>query len=208
MKLNSRRTKLLSGVSAVVFATLTTTGVNGAQAAERGIVEPVFDVPSVDELQVYQANGVLVAPSAEFNVVIDEDYVAEQERLKQEAEAAKRKQELESQTKDSSSSESVSIAAPMFTGGGSKVEWMQAAGIAESDYQFVDYIVQKESGWNPNAVNSSSGASGLVQALPCGKVPGSCFNPVDNLRWADSYAKSRYGSWSQAYNFWVANHWW
>ena len=95
-----------------------------------------------------------------------------------------------------------------YSGGGSKDEWLRAAGIAESDWAYVDYIVSKESGWNPNAVNKGSGASGLVQALPCGKVPGSCFDPVDNLRWADGYAKNRYGSWEGAYNFWTSNHWW
>lgn len=97
---------------------------------------------------------------------------------------------------------------PLYTGGGSKEEWLTSAGIAESDWAYVDYIVNRESGWNPNAVNASSGASGLVQALPCGKVPGSCFNPVDNLKWADGYAKGRYGSWEGAYDFWVSNHWW
>jgi hypothetical protein len=97
---------------------------------------------------------------------------------------------------------------PQYTGGGSPAEWMAAAGIAQGDWGFVDYIVSKESGWNPNAVNRSSGASGLVQALPCGKVPGNCFDPVDNLRWASGYATGRYGSWEGAYNFWRSNHWW
>ena len=99
--------------------------------------------------------------------------------------------------------------APLFySGGGFPAEWMAAAGIPESDWGYVDFIVSKESGWNPNAVNRSSGASGLVQALPCGKVPGNCFDPVDNLRWANGYANGRYGSWAQAYDFWLTRHWW
>lgn len=97
---------------------------------------------------------------------------------------------------------------PKYTGGGSKTEWLTAAGIKESDWGFVDYIVKRESGWNPNATNKSSGACGLVQALPCSKVPGNGYNPVDNLRWANKYAKGRYGSWEKAYNFWTRNHWW
>lgn len=95
-----------------------------------------------------------------------------------------------------------------YTGGGSPAEWMGAAGIAESDWGYVDFIAQKESGWNPNATNPSSGACGLIQALPCSKVPGSGYNPVDNLRWANGYAADRYGSWAQAYAFWTSNHWW
>lgn len=99
-------------------------------------------------------------------------------------------------------------ARPMYTGGGSPAEWMAAAGIAESDWGYVDYIVSRESGWNPNATNSSSGACGLVQALPCSKVPGNGYDPVDNLRWANGYATGRYGSWAGAYDFWTRNHWW
>lgn len=98
---------------------------------------------------------------------------------------------------------------PRYTGGGSPAEWMAAAGIPESDWGYVDYVVSRESGWNPNATNSSSGACGLVQALPCSKVPGgNGYDPVANLIWANGYATGRYGSWAGAYNFWVSNHWW
>lgn len=97
---------------------------------------------------------------------------------------------------------------PLYTGGGAPAEWMSAAGIAESDWGYVDFIASKESGWNPNATNSSSGACGVIQALPCSKVPGNGYDPVDNLRWANGYATARYGSWAQAYAFWTSNHWW
>ena len=98
---------------------------------------------------------------------------------------------------------------PRYTGGGSPAEWMAAAGIAESDWGYVDYVVSRESGWNPNATNSSSGACGLVQALPCSKVPGgNGYDPVANLIWANGYATGRYGSWAGAYDFWINNHWW
>lgn len=95
-----------------------------------------------------------------------------------------------------------------YNGGGAPGEWMAAAGIAAADQGYVDYIVSRESGWNPNATNSSSGACGLVQALPCSKVPGNGYDPVDNLRWATGYATGRYGSWAGAYAFWTNNHWW
>lgn len=106
------------------------------------------------------------------------------------------------------STSSASASRPMYSGGGSKTEWLLASGIAESDWAYVDYIVSKESGWNPNATNKSSGACGLVQALPCSKVPGNGYDPVDNLRWANGYAVGRYGSWAGAYAFWTAKHWW
>ncbi|MEH3089174.1 MAG: transglycosylase SLT domain-containing protein [Microbacterium arborescens] len=95
-----------------------------------------------------------------------------------------------------------------YSGGGSSSDWLAAAGISESDWGYVDYIVSKESGWNPNATNASSGACGLVQAYPCSKVPGSGYDPVDNLKWANGYAVGRYGSWADAHAFWTSNHWW
>ncbi|WP_334147839.1 transglycosylase SLT domain-containing protein [Microbacterium sp.] len=114
-----------------------------------------------------------------------------------------------STTKKSNSGTSTGGGGPLFyTGGGAPAEWMSAAGIAAADQGYVDYIVSRESGWNPNATNKSSGACGLVQALPCSKVPGNGYDPVDNLRWATGYATGRYGSWAGAYNFWTNNHWW
>lgn len=100
-----------------------------------------------------------------------------------------------------------------YDGGGSKTDWMRAAGIAESEWGYVDYIISRESGWNPFVWNSGgSGAYGLCQALPGGKMSSAGAdwetNPVTQLRWCNGYAVGRYGSWSGAYNFWVSNHWW
>jgi hypothetical protein len=97
------------------------------------------------------------------------------------------------------------IAAKPVTG--SKTDWMTAAGIPQSDWQYVDFIVTRESGWNPNAVNKSSGACSLAQALPCSKIPGDWRDPVNALRWQHSYVKARYGSYYGAYQFWLANSW-
>ncbi len=94
-----------------------------------------------------------------------------------------------------------------YTGGGSKDEWLTAAGIPRDAWGYADSIVQKESGWNPNAVNASSGACGLAQALPCSKVPGNPYNPVDSLKWMNGYVNGRYGGWAGAYSFWQANRW-
>ncbi len=113
-----------------------------------------------------------------------------------------------SSSSSSSSRSSAAAASPMYAGGGTAADWMTAAGIAQGDWGYVDYIVSHESGWNPNATNRSSGACGLVQALPCSKVPGNGYNPVDNLRWGTGYAVGRYGSWAGAYSFWISNNWW
>lgn len=102
--------------------------------------------------------------------------------------------------------------APAFNPSGSKADWMRAAGISDSDFGYVDYIISHESGWNYHAVNLSSGAYGLPQSLPAGKLASAGAdwrdNPVTQLRWAHNYAVGRYGSWEAAYHFWTVNHWW
>lgn len=89
------------------------------------------------------------------------------------------------------------VDAPSYSG--SHADWMAAAGIAASDFGYVEKLIQKESGWNPNAMNSSSGACGLVQALPCSKLGPNWNDPVVALRWGQSYVDGRYGGWAGAW---------
>jgi uncharacterized protein YabE (DUF348 family) len=96
---------------------------------------------------------------------------------------------------------------------GSHEDWMRAAGIASSDFGYVEYIISHESGWGYLKSNyTGSGAYGLCQALPGSKMASAGddwkTNPVTQLKWCDSYAKSRYGSWEKAYKFWLAKKWW
>lgn len=94
-----------------------------------------------------------------------------------------------------------------YTGGGTKTDWLAASNIAEADWGYADYLVQRESSWNPNAYNASSGACGLAQTLPCSKISGNWRDPVNSLNWMNGYAIGRYGSWENAYNFWITHHW-
>ncbi|MER7513611.1 aggregation-promoting factor C-terminal-like domain-containing protein, partial [Streptomyces lavendulae] len=74
-----------------------------------------------------------------------------------------------------------------------------------------DKIVSHESGWDFTATNASSGAYGLVQALPASKMAsaGSDWksNPATQIKWGLDYMNSRYGSPVGAWNFWQNNHW-
>lgn len=95
---------------------------------------------------------------------------------------------------------------------GDKESLMAAAGISSGDYGYVNFIVSHESGWRTTAQNSSSGAYGLCQALPGGKMASAgadwASNPITQLRWCNGYAQGRYGSWAAAYNFWISRHYW
>ena len=94
-----------------------------------------------------------------------------------------------------------------YTGGGTKTEWLAASNIPEESWGYADFMVQKESSWNPNAVNVSSGACGLAQALPCSKIPGQWNDPVNALNWMNNYVNGRYGGWAGAHSFWLENRW-
>ena len=81
-------------------------------------------------------------------------------------------------------------------------EWMAAAGVPSSSSAV--YLIGQESGCNPNAVNSSSGACGIGQALPCSKMGAvnadgtSAVSPTGQLQWMQNYVIGHYGSWEAA----------
>ncbi|MEU0003558.1 transglycosylase SLT domain-containing protein [Streptomyces sp. NPDC006314] len=80
-----------------------------------------------------------------------------------------------------------------------------------AQYNAFSKIVEHESGWNPTATNSSSGAYGLVQALPASKMASAGAdwktNPATQIKWGLDYMNSRYGSPAKAWSFWQANGW-
>lgn len=96
---------------------------------------------------------------------------------------------------------------------GGREDWLRAAGISESDWPYVDYIVNHEGGWAGTTRwnTGGSGAYGLCQALPASKMAsaGSDYmtNPVTQLRWCNGYAQGK-GGWYASYLFWIANNWW
>lgn len=94
---------------------------------------------------------------------------------------------------------------------GSHQNWMKQAGFSPSEYAAIDYIVNHESSWNPQAVNPSSGAYGLPQSLPASKLAsaGSDWrtNPITQLKWMRNYVNERYGGANGALAFWKRNHW-
>ena len=138
------------------------------------------------------------------------------ENLQQENESLKvnlqAKKEREAQAAQLASVQTTQVAqkaeqpAPTVQVSGDKQSWLAASGIPQSEWGYVDSIVTRESGWNPNAVNPSSGACGLGQQLPCGKWAGEWNNPIHALRAMNQYVLARYGSWQNAVAFWNANH--
>ena len=66
-------------------------------------------------------------------------------------------------------------------------------------------LIKRESGWNMYARNSSSGACGLFQALPCSKMGGMSLS--NQTSWGLNYIASRYGTPTRAYNYQISHNW-
>lgn len=81
----------------------------------------------------------------------------------------------------------------------------------ENDYYAIVQIVNRESSFNPYAVNKKSKACGLFQAYPCSKMAkyGKDYrtNYKVQVAWGMDYIKNRYKTPSNAWNFWQSHHW-
>lgn len=82
---------------------------------------------------------------------------------------------------------------------------------SESDYQALVNLWERESNWNANAHNKSSGAHGIPQSLPASKMSseGSDYytNGYTQIRWGLKYIKQRYGSPSAAWQHFQNKNW-
>lgn len=71
-------------------------------------------------------------------------------------------------------------------------------GWSSDQFGCLNSLWMRESGWNVHALNASSGAYGIPQALPGSKMAGAGpdwqDNPATQIRWGLGYIKSRYGS--------------
>jgi hypothetical protein len=74
----------------------------------------------------------------------------------------------------------------------------------------MELLIKKESGFNPYAMNPSSGACGLPQSLPCSKLLNKC-GSLDNhscqVQWMVDYVSNRYGTPQGAIAFHAKNNW-
>ncbi|MFC5886008.1 transglycosylase SLT domain-containing protein [Kitasatospora sp. CM 4170] len=102
-------------------------------------------------------------------------------------------------------------APPVSVSPGSVQEIAQQIVGNDAQFQCFSQIVKRESGWDYTATNKSSGAYGLVQALPGSKMASAGAdwrtNPATQIKWGLNYMNSRYGSPCGAWSFWQSHHW-
>ena len=86
-----------------------------------------------------------------------------------------------------------------------------AYGWSSADFNCLVALWNKESKWNPNPYNASSGAYGIPQALPASKMAtaGTDYrtNYKTQINWGLSYISSRYGSPSAAWSHSKSTGW-
>lgn len=178
------------------------------------------DIPAGEQAQVQtasltqQADTQAIAADASAKKVAEESArkaaaksaIEKKEAAEKAAKEAKERAEAKEKASRSSSSFPVQSSYTV-----AQIQSMAASMVPSGQFQCFSNIVDHESSWNYQAVNASSGAYGLFQALPGSKMSsvGSDWqtNPATQIKWGLNYMDSRYGSPCEAWSFWQANHW-
>ncbi|MEU6378282.1 transglycosylase SLT domain-containing protein [Streptomyces sp. NPDC046909] len=178
------------------------------------------DIPAGQQAQVQtasltqQANVQAIAADASAKKVAEESArkaaakTAVEKKEAAEKAAAEAKERAEAKAAASRDSSSFPVQSSYTV---AQIKAMAAQMVPSGQFQCFSNIVDHESGWNYTAVNASSGAYGLFQALPGSKMSsvGDDWrtNPATQIKWGLNYMDSRYGSPCEAWSFWQANHW-
>ncbi|MEX1653480.1 lytic transglycosylase domain-containing protein [Streptomyces pseudovenezuelae] len=178
------------------------------------------DIPAGEQAQVQtasltqQADTQAIAADASAKKVAEESArkaaaksaIEKKEAAEQAAKEAKERAEAKEKASRSSSSFPVQSSYTV-----AQIQAMASSMVPSGQFQCFSNIVDHESSWNYRAVNASSGAYGLFQALPGSKMSsvGADWqtNPATQIKWGLNYMDSRYGSPCEAWSFWQANHW-
>ncbi|MER7566075.1 transglycosylase SLT domain-containing protein [Streptomyces sp. NPDC048523] len=193
---------------------------NDAEAMAADTTTLLADIPAGEQAQVQtasltqQADTQAIAADASAKKVAEESArkaaaksaIEKKEAAEKAAKEAKERAEAKEKASRSSSSFPVQSSYTV-----DQIQAMAASMVPSGQFQCFSNIVDHESSWNYRAVNASSGAYGLFQALPGSKMSsvGSDWqtNPATQIKWGLNYMDSRYGSPCEAWSFWQANHW-
>jgi hypothetical protein len=163
----------------------------------------------IDKIQLQDVNAKLKLLNERYNnlnLQLDQtgaDKTKLEEQLKQ---LEKEKADLQAQISARQLKTSAVAVAEGYTApSGTCTDWLTAAGV--NDLQSALELIKRESNCNPYAVNASSGACGIGQALPCSKMGCSMGDGYCQVRWMNSYVTARYGTWAAALQHSYNNGW-
>ncbi|UZI29036.1 transglycosylase SLT domain-containing protein [Streptomyces sp. VB1] len=136
---------------------------------------------------------------------------AAEDRVEAEREAEKAKEKEDAERASRSSTRDAASFSAQGSYSVADVKAMARQMVPADQFQCFSNIVNHESTWNYRASNPSSGAYGLMQALPGHKMSSAGAdwqtNPATQIKWGLSYMDNRYGSPCGAWSFWQANNW-
>lgn len=174
------------------------------------------NIPIPEDLKIKMEEERKAKEEEEKRIAEEKAKAEAEQKAKEEAEAKKKAEELRiAQSKQVTSRGGTSVRATT----GTKTEYQAYAkdlcintyGWTENDFNCLVKLVEKESSWNPNAVNKSSGAAGLFQALPASKMASEGSDYMTNykiqVKWGLKYIKNRYETPANAWAFWQQKGW-
>ncbi|GAA4298961.1 transglycosylase SLT domain-containing protein [Streptomyces venetus] len=211
--------------SVVGVASGSTAQNNDAEATASGTTL-LADIPAGQQAQVQtasltqQADAQAIAADASAKKDAEEaarkaaaeTAIAKKEAAEKAAKAAKEAKER-AEAKDAAASRSKDISDIPVSSSYTiaQIQAMARQIVPSGQFQCFSNIVDHESDWNYKAVNPSSGAYGMFQALPGSKMSsvGADWqtNPATQIKWGLNYMNDRYGSPCDAWSFWQANNW-
>ena len=161
------------------------------------------NIPIPEDLKIKMEEERKVKEKEEKRIAEEKAKAEAEQKAKEEAEAKKKAEELRiAQSKQVTSRGGTSVRATT----GTKAEYQAYAknlcintyGWTENDFNCLVKLWERESNWNPNAHNKSSGAHGICQALPASKMASEGSDYMTNyktqIRWGLKYIKNRYGT--------------
>ncbi|MEV8595904.1 transglycosylase SLT domain-containing protein [Streptomyces sp. NPDC052013] len=208
--------------SVVGVASGSTAQNNDAEATATGATTLLADIPAGQQAQVQtasltqQAETMAIAADTSAKKEAEEaarkaaaeTAVAKKEAAEKAAKAAKEREEAQAAASRSKDASDFAVQSSYSI---SQIQAMARQMVPAGQWQCFSNIVDHESSWNYKAVNPSSGAYGLFQALPGSKMSsvGSDWqtNPATQIKWGLNYMNERYGSPCEAWSFWQANRW-
>ena len=161
------------------------------------------NIPIPEDLKIKMEEERKVKEEEEKRIAEEKAKAEAEQKAKEEAEAKKKAEELRiAQSKQVTSRGGTSVRAAT----GTKAEYQAYAknlcintyGWTENDFNCLVKLWERESNWNPNAHNKSSGAHGIPQSLPASKMASEgddyYTNGKTQIRWGLKYIKNRYGT--------------
>ena len=166
------------------------------------------NIPIPEDLKIKMEEERKAKEEEEKRIAEEKAKAEVEQKAKEEAEAKKKAEELRiAQSKQVTSRGGTSVRAAT----GTKAEYQAYAknlcintyGWTENDFNCLVKLWERESNWNPNAHNKSSGAHGIPQSLPASKMASEgddyYTNGKTQIRWGLKYIKNRYGTPSNAW---------